>query len=244
MCLFCSKLLIQIIQKPSWLPSTNMESVSLIRSQRWVHIRFKKRFVFVCNLTEVVFPRQDILTTHPFTKISNWSSGNTYFHITIGNLVRGSKLLCETSLVRYSSIHLNLFSNAKPGSPFSISQLVVTHNKPDLWWSRQGYKMDDLLTSYISQMLTTMTKQRTSRGSSKWAHGLKFHIQLDQQVLCEHWGASGPGEEVQQWLTHRLMAALTLLLLHCDAVLPAFSLPLFLTRWRCLKSHILPLNNL
>lgn len=52
---------------------------------------------FVYLLLSFLF--QDILTTHPFTKISNWSSGNTYFHITIGNLVRGSKLLCETSLV-------------------------------------------------------------------------------------------------------------------------------------------------
>ncbi|XP_069411570.1 unconventional myosin-VIIa isoform X4 [Ovis canadensis] len=60
----------------------------------------------------LIDPRtKDILTTHPFTKISNWSSGNTYFHITIGNLVRGSKLLCETSLSLDSSPEFQDLSN-------------------------------------------------------------------------------------------------------------------------------------
>ncbi|XP_032846433.2 unconventional myosin-VIIb isoform X2 [Tyto alba] len=64
---------------------------------------------------------KDILTVYPFNKISNWSSGSTYFHMTIGNLVRGNRILCETSL---------------------------------------GYKMDDLLTSYVRLLMNAVNKQK------------------------------------------------------------------------------------
>uniref|UniRef100_A0A3Q1FDI1 Unconventional myosin-VIIb-like n=1 Tax=Acanthochromis polyacanthus TaxID=80966 RepID=A0A3Q1FDI1_9TELE len=71
-----------------------------------VRISISKQGVTVIN------PKtKDVLATHPFNRIANWSSGSTYFHMTVGNLVKGNKFLCETSL---------------------------------------GYKMDDLIASYVN----------------------------------------------------------------------------------------------
>ncbi|XP_075057947.1 unconventional myosin-VIIb [Mixophyes fleayi] len=62
---------------------------------------------------------KELLVNHPLNKISRWNSGNTYFQMTTGNLVRDNKILVETSL---------------------------------------GYKMDDLLTSYINYFLSKQQK--------------------------------------------------------------------------------------
>ncbi|XP_077573092.1 unconventional myosin-VIIb [Stigmatopora nigra] len=63
----------------------------------------------------VIHPKsKEVLANHPFNRIASWCSGSTYFHMTIGSLVAGSKFLCETSL---------------------------------------GYKMDDLITSYVNMYM-------------------------------------------------------------------------------------------
>ncbi|XP_062337712.1 unconventional myosin-VIIb [Osmerus eperlanus] len=41
---------------------------------------------------------KELLVLYPFNRITNWSSGSTFFHMTVGNLVRGNTILCETSL--------------------------------------------------------------------------------------------------------------------------------------------------
>ncbi|KAL0200516.1 hypothetical protein M9458_003703, partial [Cirrhinus mrigala] len=41
---------------------------------------------------------KEVLAMHLFNKITSWSSGSTYFHLTIGNLVQGNTLLCESSV--------------------------------------------------------------------------------------------------------------------------------------------------
>jgi myosin-7 len=103
------------------LIAINKYGVMLIDAQSKVRSPSPALPPHLCNTLSLPPSLQEVLTVHSFTKISNWSSGSNYFHMTIGNLVRGSRLLCETSL---------------------------------------GYKMDDLLTSYISLMLTTMNREK------------------------------------------------------------------------------------
>ncbi|XP_053452789.1 unconventional myosin-VIIb isoform X2 [Nycticebus coucang] len=90
---------------------------------------------------------KDLLATHSFTKISSWSSGGTYFHMVLGSLGRGSRLLCETSLV----------SSLVPSPSPDLNKAALGQTR------REGYKMDDLLTSYVQQLLSTMNKQQGSQ---------------------------------------------------------------------------------
>nr|XP_022919052.1 myosin-VIIa-like [Onthophagus taurus] len=76
------------------------------------------------NGLNIIHPQtKDILVTHDFSELNNWSSGNTYFHLTVGNVMRQRKFLCETS---------------------------------------QGYKMDDLITSYADFISNSSKKPEKS----------------------------------------------------------------------------------
>ncbi|EPY75937.1 myosin-VIIb [Camelus ferus] len=91
---------------------------------------------------------KDLLTTYPFNKIASWSSGSTYFHMVLGSLGRGSRLLCETSL---ASCPLGDPAGRAWGGQGQAGPAEACE---------EGYKMDDLLTSYVQQLLSAMNKQR------------------------------------------------------------------------------------
>ncbi|CAH0557546.1 unnamed protein product [Brassicogethes aeneus] len=67
---------------------------------------------------------KEILATHEFADLNSWSSGNTYFHLTVGSILRKTKLLFETS---------------------------------------QGYKMDDLITSYTYYLRDAALKKENDK---------------------------------------------------------------------------------
>eukprot|EP00064_Thunnus_orientalis_P003654 superscaffoldBa00000309_g3665 len=97
--------------KKSIAASYNKQAGMTVEEAKVAFLKVVYRWpTFGCAFFEV----KDVLANHPFNRIANWCSGSTYFHMTIGNLVKGSKFLCETSL---------------------------------------GYKMDDLLTSYVNMYL-------------------------------------------------------------------------------------------
>ncbi|XP_073705873.1 unconventional myosin-VIIb [Garra rufa] len=58
-----------------------------------ITLSISKQGVTIINPTT-----KEVLVMHLFSKITSWSSGSTYFHLTIGNLVQGNTLLCETSM--------------------------------------------------------------------------------------------------------------------------------------------------
>ncbi|XP_063977015.1 myosin-VIIa-like isoform X2 [Diachasmimorpha longicaudata] len=78
------------------------------------------------NGVSAIHPQsKEILGMWNFTELSNWSSGNTYFHMSIGNFMKGQKILCETA---------------------------------------QGYKMDDLISSYIHYLKSTLKNKESEVG--------------------------------------------------------------------------------
>lgn len=111
---------------------------------------------------------------------------------------------------------------------FLITSETISHLVQAVWpltSTPQGYKMDDLLTSYISQMLTTMTKQRSTRGNSKWAGGWKLidYGQTNAFHSLTVW--------IQTYVIHGLCSLKcptkcfqgSSLVVNCDTVMPTFS---------------------
>ncbi len=88
--------------------SASKELISSTLKQRYksVCIHSSPQHCVVCEVNVFWLAcLQEVLVMHLFSKITSWSSGNTYFHLTVGSLVQGNTLLCETSMVNIAHTH-------------------------------------------------------------------------------------------------------------------------------------------
>lgn len=84
---------------------------------------------------------KEVLATHPFNHMASWSSGSTYFHMTIGSLVKGKKFLCETSMVRSNSRSVSCMR----GCPFHFPHFCLF----SLLKGLQNGRSDNLLRQHV-----------------------------------------------------------------------------------------------
>lgn len=136
---------------------------------------------------------QEELAVYAFNRIANWCSGSTYFHMTIGNLVKGSKFLCETSLVGPSSAArvagVCLVAAQPAPSPPRVSASSSPLAPPSLNTGLQDGRPDHLLRQHVPQR---------EAGLSDQVAALQ-HVTQQPVVV----GSRSTTQRVQVWSVHK-----------------------------------------
>lgn len=173
----------------SWSPSTSMESVSLTQRRRFVWERQRAISLSLDwerrrRTQSATFGFQtghtDCSPLHQDLQLEQWQHLLSHHHREPGQRKQTSvwNLSGESDTHEENDgSHLVQIRRRCCSLSSSIQRTLCRSLS-------QGYKMDDLLTSYISQMLTTMN-QRSGREHSKWSsrwQGAKELVQILRPV--------------------------------------------------------------